>query len=117
MEDFFNYEIKRQNDVVIFKIAEKRFDSEIAGLVKAELTILLNAEEVKKLIFDLEDVEYCDSSGLSAILLAFRTIKTEGGKIRLVNLNRNVRTLIEISQLDRVLKISESIPAAISEMN
>ncbi len=116
MSEFFNYEIKRQDDIVIFKIAESRFDSRISGLVKGELTILLNAEEVKKLIFDLSDVEYCDSSGLSAILLAFRMLHDEGGKMIIANAQKNVRTLIEISQLDRVLKLTDSVEEAISEL-
>ncbi len=116
MSEYFNYEIKRIDDVVIFKVAEKRFDSQIAGLVKGEITILLNAEEVKKLIFDLSDVEYCDSSGLSAILLAFRMLHDEGGEIRIAGANKSVRTLIKISQLDRILKMTDSVEEAIEEL-
>ncbi len=116
MSEFFNYEIKRQNDIVIFKVAEPRFDSQISGLVKGELTILLNAEEVKKLVFDLSDVEYCDSSGLSAILLAFRMLHDEGGELRIAGARKNVKTLIEISQLDRILKLTETVDEAIEQL-
>ena len=53
MSENFNFELKRQGDIAIFKLDERRFDAQIAGLVKGELTILLHTEEVSKLIFDL----------------------------------------------------------------
>ncbi len=108
-----NYEIKKKGDISIFKLNEKRFDSSISGLVKGELTIFLHADEVTKLIFDLSEVEYCDSSGLSAILLAFRILQANEGKIRLAAPQKNVRTLIEISKLDRVLPIYDTVDLAL----
>lgn len=101
----------------IFKLDEKRFDSQIAGLVKGEFTIILTAEDIKKFVVDLSVVEYCDSSGLSAILLAFRILQSNGGKIRLANPKKNIRTLIEISQLDRILPIFDSIEEAVNDLN
>ena len=47
---------------------------------------------------------YCDSSGLSAILLGNRLCKDAGGKFIIASLKPNVQKLIEISQLNSVLK-------------
>ncbi len=116
MEDSINFEWKKIDNVSVFKLNEKRFDAQIAGLVKGELTILLHAEDISKLVFDLSEVEYCDSSGLSAILLAYRIIQANEGSIRLANPNKSVKTLIEISQLNRVLPISSSVEEAIAEL-
>jgi anti-anti-sigma factor len=116
MDENVNFEFKKNGDVAIFKLQEKSFDASIAGLVKGELTILLSAEDVKKLVFDLSEIEYCDSSGLSAILLSFRIIQTNDGQIRLASPQKSVRTLIEISQLNRVLPITDTVEEAISEL-
>ncbi|MCW8850857.1 MAG: STAS domain-containing protein [Melioribacteraceae bacterium] len=116
MDENINFEFKKNGDVAIFKLLEKSFDASIAGLVKGELTILLSAEDVKKLVFDLSEIEYCDSSGLSAILLSFRIIQTNDGQIRLASPQKSVRTLIEISQLNRVLPITDTVDEAISEL-
>jgi anti-sigma B factor antagonist len=113
MSTNINYEIKKSGEITIFKLNEKRFDSSIAGLVKGEFTILLHADEVEKLIVDLSEIEYCDSSGLSAILLAFRILQANEGKIRLAAPQKNVRTLIEISQLNRVLPMYDSVELAL----
>lgn len=116
MNDSFNYEIKRKNDIAIFKLNEKRFDSSISGLVKGELTILLQAENINKLILDLSDVDYCDSSGLSAILLAFRILQSNEGEIRIASPSKNVKYLIEISQLNRILPIRNSVDEALKDL-
>jgi anti-sigma B factor antagonist len=116
MSENFNYELKKVGDIATFKLNEKRFDASIAGFVKGEFTILLHTEDVKKLIIDLSEVEYCDSSGLSAILLAFRILQSSEGHIRLASPTKNVKTLIEISQLDRVLHICNTVNEAIKEL-
>jgi anti-sigma B factor antagonist len=116
MSENFNYELKKIGETAIFKLNEKRFDASIAGFVKGEFTILLHTEEVKHFIVDLSEVEYCDSSGLSAILLAFRIIQSNEGQLRLAAPTKSVKSLIEISQLDRVLKINSSVDEALSEI-
>jgi anti-anti-sigma factor len=116
MEENVNFEFKKDGEVAIFKLLEKSFDASIVGLVKGELTILLSAEDVNKLVFDLTDIEYCDSSGLSAILLSFRIIQSNDGHIRLASPQKSVRTLIEISQLNRVLPLSETVEEAVREL-
>jgi anti-sigma B factor antagonist len=116
MSENFNYELKKIGDSAIFRLNEKRFDASIAGFVKGEFTILLHTEDVKKLIIDLSEVDYCDSSGLSAILLAFRILQSNEGHIRIASPTKNVKTLIEISQLDRVLHVCNTVNEAIREL-
>lgn len=117
MDNTLNFELKKENDIAIFKINESRLDASIAGILKGEFTILLQTEDVKKLVLDLSEIEYCDSSGLSSILLAFRIIQSNEGHIRIASPSKNVKSLIEISQLDRVLPISNNVKEAVSELN
>ncbi len=117
MNENINFELKKTGDIAVFKLNEKRFDSQIAGLVKGEFTILLHSDDSKKLVLDLSDVDYCDSSGLSAILLAYRILQSEEGQIRLASPTKNVRKLIEISQLDRILPICDTVDAAVKDLS
>jgi anti-anti-sigma factor len=116
MSENINFELKRMGDITVFRLNEKRFDASIAGFVKGEFTILMHTEDVKKLVIDLSEVEYCDSSGLSAILLAFRILQSNDGHIRLASPTKNVKTLIEISQLDRVLTICNTVNEAVKDL-
>lgn len=111
-----NFEIKKENGITVFKLNEKRFDTSISGLLKGEFTLLIKVEGVEKLILDLSEVESCDSSGLSAILVANRIITSSGGSMRLASPSEKVLTLIKITQLDRVLTVCSSVDEALADL-
>lgn len=112
-----NFEIKKIDDITIFKLNERRLDANISGLIKGEFTILLKVEGVTKLIVDLSEVETCDSSGLSAILVANRIIHSVSGKMRIAAPSEKVHSLIKITQLDRVLPVCDTVEEAFKELN
>jgi anti-anti-sigma factor len=56
----------------------------------------------------MSNTKYCDSSGLSALLLANRLCKDTNGKFVLCGLQDNVAKLISIAQLDKVLLIAKT---------
>jgi len=111
-----NFEIKKQDGITIFKLNEKRLDTNISGLVKGEFTMLLKVEGVQKFIIDLGQVESCDSSGLSSILVANRILNSSGGEMRLAEPSEKVYSLIKITQLERVLRVCNSVEEAIAEL-
>jgi anti-sigma B factor antagonist len=101
--------------VVITSNVEK-LDASNASLLKDELTSL-NKKGVNTLIINLTASKYCDSSGLSAILLANRICKDTNGKFVLVGLQASVQKLISISQLDKVLTITSTISEAVEVLS
>jgi anti-anti-sigma factor len=111
-----NYEIKKVDDITVFKLNEKRLDTNISGLVKGEFTLLLKVEGASKLIIDMSEVENCDSSGLSAILVANRILNTTGGSMRIAAPSEKVSSLIRITQLDRVLSVCDTVDEAFEEL-
>jgi anti-anti-sigma factor len=111
-----NFETKRVGDITVFKLNEKRLDTSISGLLKGEFTMILKVEGVNKLIVDLSEVESCDSSGLSAILVANRIISANEGQIRLAAPSEKVHNLIRITQLDRVLPVTVTVEQALAEL-
>lgn len=111
-----NFETKRVGDVTVFKLNEKRLDTSVSGLVKGEFTILLKVEGVNKLIVDLSEVETCDSSGLSALLVANRILQTSEGSMMLAAPSEKVQSLIKITQLDRVLPVCATVDQAFEEL-
>ena len=111
-----NFEIKKVDDIIIFKLNENRLDTNISGLVKGEFTMLLKVEGAQKFIIDLSQVESCDSSGLSSILVANRILNSSGGEMRLAAPSEKVYSLIKITQLERVLRVCNSVEEAIAEL-
>ena len=89
----------------------EKLDSNISPALKSEL-VGLNADGVKNIIIDLSETRYCDSSGLSAILVANRLCKNSDGLFILTGLQDSVKKLISISQLDSILTITNTLPEA-----
>ena len=88
----------------ILKLEEPNLNSILAPDLKSEFVFLRN-EGVQNLIFDMEDVKYVDSSGLSAILTANRLWNNYGAFV-LTNVHHPaVKKLIEISRLQTILNI------------
>jgi anti-anti-sigma factor len=86
----------------------EKLDVNTAADLKSEL-VLLNKNGYNSLVLDLSATKYCDSSGLSAILMANRLCKDTSGEFTLVGVNATIMKLIQIAQLDKILSIKASV--------
>ena len=102
------FKIEKQDNHTLIQVLEEKLDTHIAPTLKSEL-VLVSGNGERNIIFDLSKCRYCDSSGLSAILVANRLCKNANGTFVLTGLNDAVERLITISQLDTVLNISNTI--------
>jgi len=106
------YAVDKQERYTVFKVLEENLNSMVAPDLKSEFVILFN-EGVHNLIVDLSEVQYVDSSGLSAILTADRLWKELGSFILTGIGHPMVRKLIEISRIDTVLTIIPTVEESI----
>ena len=102
------FKIEKQDNHTMIQVLEEKLDTHIAPTLKSEL-VLVSGNGEKNIILDLSKCRYCDSSGLSAILVANRLCKNASGTFVLTGLNDAVERLITISQLDTVLNITKSV--------
>jgi anti-anti-sigma factor len=103
-----NFVVTEHKQYSIVKSNVEKLDASNASDLKDEL-IKLNKKGTNSIVIDLSATKYCDSSGLSAILVANRLCKDTNGKFALVGLQPNVTKMIAISQLDKVLSIVSSL--------
>lgn len=106
------FETKKNGAAIVLKIKERKLDASVSPELKGEFLILCNPQ-TKSLVVDLSDVEFCDSSGLSALLIAERKMRENGGVVKLVGLQKKVLSLIRISRLDRAFSIHDSLAKAL----
>lgn len=107
-----HFSIDQEDATTVFRLKEPKLESTTASQLKAEFLILAQPD-VETLIVDLSAVEYCDSAGLSALLLAQRQMSANGGDVRLVGLSPSVRSLLSLTQLDRVFPIFATLDEAL----
>ena len=106
-----DFNIENRDNCTVIQVLSEKLDTHIAPALKSELVIISGKGE-KNIILDLKKCQYCDSSGLSAVLVANRLCKNAGGVFVLCGLNEAVERLITISQLDTVLTITSTVEVA-----
>jgi anti-sigma B factor antagonist len=67
----------------------------------------------KKILLNLGDVSYIDSSGIGELVSGFTTVTNGGGNLKLLNLNKRVKDLLQITKLYTVFEVHEDEAAAI----
>jgi anti-sigma B factor antagonist len=67
----------------------------------------------KKILFNLGDVNYIDSSGLGHLVSAFTSVRKQGGELKLLNLSKNVHNVMQITKLYTVFDIMDDEAAAV----
>ncbi|HEY4800078.1 MAG TPA: STAS domain-containing protein [Bacteroidia bacterium] len=107
-----SFKIQKKDKYTLVKTGVEKLDTTVAPTLKSEL-VLLNSDGVQNIIIDLSATRYCDSSGLSAILVANRLCKNAGGSLVITGLQDPIKNLISISQLDTILNIAGTLEDSI----
>jgi anti-sigma B factor antagonist len=74
----------------------------------------LLAKGNKKILLNLGDVTYIDSSGIGELVSAFTTVRNGGGELKLLNLTKKVHDLLQITKLYTVFDIKDDEASAIA---
>jgi anti-sigma B factor antagonist len=67
----------------------------------------------KKILLNLGDVTYIDSSGIGELVSAFTSVRNQGGELKLLNLTKKVHDLLQITKLYTVFDIKDDETAAV----
>ncbi|MBP7056245.1 MAG: STAS domain-containing protein [Candidatus Omnitrophica bacterium] len=77
----------------------------------------LISKKIPKIVINLSQVTYVDSSGLATLVEILKNMKSYGGKLRLTNLSVKIKSLFEITKLDKLFDIMAEEADAISTFN
>ena len=67
----------------------------------------------KKILLNLGDVNYIDSSGIGELVSAYTTAKNQGGELKLLKLTKKVHDLLQITKLYTVFEVKDDEAAAV----
>ena len=73
----------------------------------------LLAKGNKKIVLNLGEVNYIDSSGIGELVSAFTTTKNQGGELKLLHLTKKVHDLLQITKLYTVFDVKDDEAAAV----
>jgi len=68
----------------------------------------------KKIILNLADVNYIDSSGIGELVSTYTTVTNSGGQLKLLNLTKKIQELLAITKLLTVFQVFENEQSALA---
>ncbi len=97
--------------VLVFQV-----DGEINISTSPELKKKFENQFSKKVVVDLLKVAYIDSSGLATLVEVLKKTKTQGGSLGLSGLSDKVKSLFEITKLDKLFQVSGTQDEAVNRI-
>jgi anti-sigma B factor antagonist len=88
-------------------------DMAVADAVRGRLVELVDAGQ-SRLVLDLGSVMYIDSSGLGGLVAAMKHARAAGGDIRVCGLESDVRSLFEMTRLNKVMAVHATREEAVA---
>jgi anti-sigma B factor antagonist len=103
---------RQVGDVTVMDLAGRITLGEGSSTMRDALKELV-AKGEKKILLNLSEVSYIDSSGIGELVSGFTTVTNHGGHLRLLGLNKRVKDLLQVTKLYTVFEVFEDEAEAV----
>lgn len=103
---------RQVGDVTVVDVAGRITLGEGSSVLRDAMRDLVSKNQ-KKILLNLGEVSYIDSSGIGELVSGFTTVTNGGGALKLLNLNKRVKDLLQITKLYTVFDVHEDEASAI----
>jgi anti-sigma B factor antagonist len=103
---------RQVGDVTVVDVAGRITLGEGSSTLRDTLRDLVSKGQ-KKILLNLGEVSYIDSSGIGELVSGFTTVTNQGGQLKLLNLTKRVKDLLQITKLYTVFDVHDDEAAAI----
>lgn len=102
-----------EHDVAILSISGNMMGGPDTQELHQKVKSILN-DGFKKIVVDLKDVKWMNSSGLGTLMAAHASVEEAGGKMKLANVTEKVQSLLIITQLMKIFETYENVDRAVA---
>lgn len=102
--------------VAILDFSGKIMGGPDAGLLNDKLHELIDNNQVR-VVADLGNVDWMNSSGLGILIQGLNTMRNNGGDIKLANVTERIKSLLMITKLTRIFEIFDTVDDAVAGFN
>ena len=107
-----NVKTRKIDNVTVVDMSGRLTIGEPVLLLRETLRVQVN-DGTRLFVLNLGDVSYIDSSGIGELVSGFTTVTNGGGNLKLLNLNKRVKDLLQITKLYTVFDVHEDEAGAI----
>ncbi len=104
---------RQVGDVTVVDVSGRITLGEGSSALRDLLRDLVSKEQ-KKILLNLGDVSYIDSSGIGELVSGFTTVANQGGSLKLLSLTKRVKDLLQITKLYTVFDVKDDEAEAVA---
>jgi stage II sporulation protein AA (anti-sigma F factor antagonist) len=97
---------------VMVKI-DGELDHHIANTLRETVDSKIRCSNAVNVIFDFSNVGFMDSSGIGVIMGRYKTVKTLGGSVIIFGQNSQIKRIVEMSGIDRIVRVADTLDEAL----
>ena len=106
--------VRQEGDAIVASIRGE-IDLHNSPQVRGEILRFLEEQKPKKLVLNLGEVPYMDSSAIAVLVEALQKMRKTGGKIYLTHLQPRVKGLLEIARLNTIFVLAATEEEALAK--
>ena len=108
-----DYSVSEQDDIVIISLNGKIMGGPEATEINEKFNQLIDTKKLK-IVIDLNNVEWMNSSGLGILIGAVSLFRNNNGQLRIINVSDRIQNLLKITKLAGIFETSSSLEEALS---
>ena len=100
-----NIDYNEKDKLLTFEVTEE-IDHHWSEKIRRQVDDEIERFIPKKVIFDFDKVTFMDSAGIGMLIGRYKSVKMLGGNLELVNVKNNIRKILEMSGIPKIIKMN-----------
>lgn len=107
----FSFEIEKETEFIHVSLIGNLMSKDQTEKLFSEIDFYFN-EGIKKIIVDLTEMKYMNSTGLSILINLFTQTRNKGGELVITNIPEKINNLLVITKLNSIFNIENTVEDA-----
>lgn len=103
-----------KDNILVITFTSDRLDAKHNMQMKQDILDLIDQMKNCQVVFDLQHLQFMDSSGMGPLLSTLRFLNAQGGKLKLSGMTPPLRTIFELVSMHKIFEIYKTNDEAIS---
>lgn len=100
-----NIDYEEKDKLLTFKITEE-IDHHWSEKIRRQVDDEIERYVPKRVVFDFDKVTFMDSAGIGMLIGRYKVVKMLGGNLEMINVKTNIKKILEMSGIPKIIKIS-----------
>lgn len=104
-------------NVLVITLEGQHLDAKHSPNFKESVRDIINTQKANSVVFNLEQLQFIDSSGLGSFLSVLRHLHSQGGDLKLASASKDIQTMLEMVRMHKLFEIYNSSKEAVQSFD